>query len=324
MAVGNYKPAYLLCLKTVTIVVVAVALCTSVGCNNFDRTGTAEGQSIVGPFQAKDENPFLQKDKEESTKRQEVVQLNVYRIVISPQDDASLGQLWSLLRPAQLIKSNKKLLSRNGLQIAVGGADDWPKAINIMGLGPPSQAEQNPAPTTDATARLDRQIETWLAEGLMAELSITNLPGEQTLFLYQPDGQLVGKTYEECYKLLVVTAKFQPTGQIQLQIMPALKTDPPRFTALHWMVKQRAGNEPERYVSLFEPLAFTAMVNPNEFLAIGRSEHVGDASFGAVFFRADQAQKLSTTVLLIVPKIMTNRKSKGFTGLGGSVPKELK
>jgi hypothetical protein len=90
------------------------------------------------------------------------------------------------------------------------------------------------------------------------------------------------------------------------------------------MLKQRAGNEPQRYVSLFEPLAFTAVVNPNEFLVIGRSEHVSDASFGAVFFRADQAQKSSTTVLLVVPQVMSNRPSKGFTGLGGAVPEKLK
>ena len=323
MAVGNHKSAYLLCLKAVTIVVIAVALCTSIGCNNFDRTGTAEGQSIVGSFQAEDENPFLQKDKEESAKLQKVVQLTVYRIVISPQDDVSLGQLWALLRPAQLIKSNKELLSRNGLQISVGGTADWPKAINIMGLGP-SQAEQNPALTTRAGARLDRRMDTWLAEGLMAELPITNLPSEQTLFWHQPDGQLVGKTYEECHKLLVVTAEFKLRSRIQLQIIPALKTDTPRLTALHWMVEQRAGKKPDRYVSLFESLALSAVVNPNEFLVIGRSGHAGNASFGAVFFRAEKAPKPSTTVLLLVPQAMTNRTGKGFAGSGGTVPEELK
>ena len=323
MAVDNYKPVYSLRLRSVTILVLAVALCTSAGCNNFDRTGTSEGQSIVGHFHAEYENPFLQEDKEEPAQRQEVVRLNVYRIVISPEDHASLGQLWSLLRPAQLVEGNKRLLSRNGLQVAVGGTADWSKAINIMGLGP-SQAEENPILKTNAAARPDGQIETWLAEGVsMAELAINNLPGEQTLFWHKPDGQLVGRIYEECHKLLVITAESKPTGQIQLHMMPALKTDPPRFAALHWMVKQRAGTEPDRYVSLFEPLAFTATVNPNEFLAIGRSEHVGDASFGAVFFRADQAQKPSTTVLLIVPQVMSDRTSKAFSGPGG-VPTELK
>jgi len=323
MAVGNYKSAYLLCLEIVTIVVIAVALCTSVGCNSFNQTGTAKGQSIVGPFQGTEENPFLQKDKEEPGKRQDVVQINVYRLVISPEDDASLGQLWSLLRPAQLINSDKKLLSRNGLEIAAGGAADWPKALNIMGLGP-SQVEQNSVLRTNAPARLDQRLETWLAQGLMAELPIANRPGEQTLFWHKANGQLVGRSYDQCHRLLVVTAEAGPRSQIQLNVVPALKTDPPRLTGLHWMVEKRAGTQPERYGSIFEELAFAVALNPNEFLAIGRSGQAGDASFAAAFFRAEPGQQPSTTVLLLVPQIMTNRSSKGPLGPGGEVPEEVK
>ena len=309
MAVGNYKSAYLLCLEIVTIVVIAVALCTSVGCNSFNQTGTAKGQSIVGPFQGTEENPFLQKDKEEPGKRQDVVQINVYRLVISPENDASLGQFWSLLRPAQLINSDKDLLSRNGLEIAIGGAADWPKALSAIGLGP-SQTEQSSLLKTDAPARLDQRLETWLAEGLMAELAIASQPGEQTLFWHKADGQLVGRSYEECHRLLVVTAETGPRSQIQLNVVPALKMTPPRLTGLHWMVEKRTGAQPEqRYASIFEELAFAVALNPNEFLAIGRSGQAGDASFAAAFFRAEPGQQPSTTVLLLVPKIMTDKAS---------------
>ena len=316
MAVGNYKPAYLLCLKAVTIVVIAVALGTSVGCNNFDRTGTAEGQSIVGPFQAEDENPFKQRGKKEPSKRQQVVQLTVYRIIISPEGDENLGQLWSLLRPAQLITNNKELLSRNGLQVAAGSAVDWPKAIALLGMGP-KQEEQKPALIADTAARLDQRLETWLAQGLMAELPINNRPAEQTLFWHQPDGRLVGKTYQECHKVLVVTAVYQPTGQIHLQMMPALKKERAKNTSLHWLIQQQTPNQPERYVSQFEALALAAVVNSNEFLAISRSAQASDASFGAVFFRADNAQQPATTVLLLVPQVITKVPGKGVIGPDG-------
>ena len=320
MAVENHKAAYHLCREIATIVFVAAVLCISVGCNNFDRTGTAQGEPIVGEFRAEDENPLLHQEAEQVEKAQQVVQVSVYRIVISPEDDKRLGQLWSALRPAQLLRSDKELLSRNGLQISVGSAADWPRAVNIMGLG----ADQDSTLTTDASARMDRRIETWLSEGLMAELAITNAAKERTFFWHQSDGQLLGKSYPECHKLLVVTAQARTTGQIELQMLPALKTDPPKFAALHWMVKQRAGNQPDRYVAMFEPLAFTAVVRTNQFLAIGRSDKVGDASFGAAFFRAEKQQKPSTTVLLVVPRIMTEKSSEGLSGPGGTMPGEIK
>ena len=323
MAVENHKAAYHLCREIATIVFVAAVLCISVGCNNFDRTGTAQGEPIVGEFRAEDENPLLHQEAEQVEKAQQVVQVSVYRIVISPEDDKRLGQLWSALRPAQLLRSDKELLSRNGLQISVGSAADWPKAVNIIGLGA-SQAEQDPGLKTDASARMDRRIGTWLSEGLMAELPITNAAEERTFFWHQSDGQLLGKSYPESHKLLVVTARARATGHIELQMLPALKTDPPKFTALHWMIKQRTGNQPDRYVSTFEILACTAVVRTNQFLAIGRSDQTGDASFGAAFFRAENQQKPSTTVLLVVPRIMTERSSRGLTDPGGEVPKELK
>ena len=85
MSEGKYIKTDLHWPRVAKLVGISLALCAFVGCNkNYDQTGTAKGQPIVGPFRAKDENPLLQQTKDQSTERQ-VVLLSVYRIKINNQ-----------------------------------------------------------------------------------------------------------------------------------------------------------------------------------------------------------------------------------------------
>jgi hypothetical protein len=118
--------------------------------------------------------------------------------------------------------------------------------------------------------------------------------------------------------LLLVTATPQQTGQTQLQIIPVLKEQAAKLMSLHWRLRPQPTAEPERYVASFEPLAFEVAVNPDEFLALGTATQAEEAIFGRVFFRADQAQQPATTVLLIVPRIITHVPGKGFIGPDGT------
>ena len=318
MFVSKYNSAEHLWLQVITLVGLLLAVCALVGCNKkYDQAGTAGGEPLVGAFRAEDENPFLHRAKRQPAKPQQVVQLNVWRITIKPQSSGSLEQLWSLLRPARLIQGNSELLARNGLHVAAGGAADWPKMVNLLGL---ARKEQDPILSAKTAARVGGPIHTVLADGFVAELSISNSPTDQTLFWNQRDGRLVGRTFEDCHKLILVSATPQPTGQTQLQIMPALKEQAAKFMAVHWLLRPQPTAEPKRYVATFEPLAFEVAVNPNEFLALGTATQAGEAIFGSVFFQADQAQQPATTVLLIVPQIITDVPGKGFIGPDGTKP----
>ena len=306
-----YKPAGSLA-REIAFAGVIVASCALLGCseNNY-QSGTSGGRSTVGAFQGEDENPFLNRAKSESAKSQQVVTLTIYPITANTQKDVRLEELWTLLRPARLAKGSSELLSRNGLQISAGGAADWPKVANLFGLGS-SQKGQEPISTAKPAAKYGGEMQTWLSEGLVAELPISPSPSEQTLFLHQIDGQLVGKTYEDCYKLLTVRAAVQTTGQVLLEMVPALKNQRARLRSLRWMVDSNVTGKPEMYVATFEPLALIAVVNPNEFLVVGRTSQISDAGFGGVFFRADHLPQPATTILLIVPRVVTHVPGKGF------------
>ena len=306
-----YKPAGSLG-RGITLAGIVLASCALVGCSeNHHQAGTSGGRPTVGAFQDNDENPFLNRGKPESAKNQQVVTLTIYPITANTQKDISLEELWSLLRPVRLAKGSSQLLTRNGLQISAGGAADWPKVVDLLGLGS-SQKGQEPISTAKPAAKYGGEMQTWLSEGLVAELPISPSPSEQTLFLHQADGQLVGKTYEDCYKLLTVRAAVQTTGQVLLEMVPALKNQRARLRSLRWMVDSNVTGKPEMYVAKFEPLALIAAVNPNEFLVVGRTSQISDAGFGGVFFRADHLPQPATTILLIVPRRVTHVPGKGF------------
>ena len=303
MAVGKYKAADLRWPQVVWLMVTLFALCTLLGCaEKHNQAGATRGKSIVGPFQADDENPFRQRAKRQSAKQQQAVLLTVYRITFDPQA-GSLEQLWSLLAPARLLGGNSELLARNGMQIASGGAADWPKVVNLLGLGSAGKKSQQISPAV-SSAKV-KQIQTWLTEGLLAELPLSASPAEQMLFWRQGDGQLVGKTYEDCYKLFVVTAVPQASGQVLLNMTPALKDRAAGLRSLRWQVAPEQTGQQEDYMAEFEPLALNVVIQPNEFLALGRAAQAAEAGFAGVFFRADQDPQPATTLLLIVPRYVT-------------------
>lgn len=306
---SKYKPAVFRCSQLLTLLGILLVLSTLLGCREkYSHAGAAKGEPIVGPFRAEDENPFLYRDRDASKKTQRAIFLTVYRITCNSQA-INLEELWSLLRPAGLIDSSSQLIARNGLRIASGSADDWPKLVGLLGFGP-ARKEQEQILTTRPATLLDRR-ETWLAEGFMAELPISNLPAEQMLFWHQPDGRLVGRTFRDCQNLLVVTALPLPTGQARLQLIPAIKDKTARLRSLKLLLGAHSPTGPERYEASFEQLALNALVHPNEFLVVGQAPRASEAGFGAVFFRADQAPQSATTLLLIVPRVITHVPGKG-------------
>ena len=278
---------------------IVVAVCALAGCNgNYTRAGTSQGGPVIGPFRAKDENPLLQQSKDQASQK-EMVQVVIWRVTISNQDQKQAEELWKLFRPVRPVAKNAGLLGRNGLTICSGEALIWTEALNKLEIGPDKQK-----PGVNKV----RQTKTLLVEGFAAELAVSPSVSSPTLFWHEADGRLVGKTYESCQKLLVITAAVRPTGGVQIKLVPALKAEGARAQSLRKLTLLW-GKEPEKYVAKFEQLAFEAIVSSEEFLIIGSAAEADEASFGRAFFD-DVNEQPSRTVFLIIPRVISSGQLK--------------
>ena len=285
---------------------VVVGVWALAGCDGGSRrAGTSSGRPIRGEFRAKDENPFRQKSAKQAVRQeQEVVHLIIYQVRIRDQEPEKASELWKLFEPTQLVGNNAALLARNGLGIGSGDAETWEQVAKMLGVSPRSQRE---AMASGATGTKVRRIETWLTEGLGAEMAVSGLMNDPTLFRYDPDGHLIGKTYERSQKLLAITAAARPLGRSQIQLTPVLKGGKTRLWALRRLA-MLAQKEPEDYVARFESLAIETLVSSEEFLMIGSAPGAGELSFGRSFFDEVNDQKTTTMVLLLIPQTVSAKQ----------------
>ncbi|MCK4850307.1 MAG: hypothetical protein KAT11_03095 [Phycisphaerae bacterium] len=300
MARSRHKQARVSGVRAVWLAGTVFALCALAGCKgNYTRSGTSQGRPVIGPFRAKDENPFLQQH-EQRTGQQEIVQVAIWRVTISNQEQKQAEEFWKLFRPTRLPANNAGLLRRNGLTIRSGDQQSWTEALSKLEIGPGKQ-------------RLGtNKVQQWgtrLTEGRAAELPVSESVDGVTLFWHESDGRLVGKTYETCQKLLVITAVARPTGQVQIKLVPALKAEGARARSLR-KLKLLSGIEPEKYVAKFERLALEAIVSSDEFLIIGSAAQADEGAFGRAFFDDTDQLQPSRTVLLIIPRVISSEQVK--------------
>ena len=292
MARNEHKRARDKGARAVGLAGIAVAVLALAGCEGkYTQSGTSQGRPVIGPFQAKGENPLLHKDKEQ-TAGQEMVEVTVWRITIKNQEQKRAEELWKLFKPARLVANNAELLGRNGLAISSTGKQNWTEVeIGLSKQG----AGQNKV----------SQTKTWLVEGYVGEVAVSSSVSMATLFWHEGDGDLVGKTYENCRRLLVITAAIRPSGQIQIKLVPALKEEGARVQTLRRLAIL-SGMKPERYMAKFERLAFEAIIRSNDFLIVGSGAKADDGSFGRAFFDDLDDQQPSRTVLLIIPRMISS------------------
>lgn len=285
-------------------------LCTLAGCweNDAQRRSTSPDGQLIRDFNAGD-NPFKMEDNSEKT-AVEAVQLVIHSVTIARSDDSRRERIWQLLNPKTLSGSNQQDLFENGVQIASGGPIIWSKVAEVINSGVRQPAGEEDSPK-QATVSIE-QVDTWLVEGMVVELAVNVEPADQTLFLREPGKPLVGRTYENCYRLMRITGGTNEQGQVHISITPALKsTVRDRATVL----RQRYNlsyEDREPYVAKFDDLAVNSTVRPGEFIAIGWQGRAGEAAFGGSFLHNEINGQTGTTVLLVFPRKVRHIPGKGF------------
>ncbi len=286
--------------RAVGLASIAIAVLALAGCEGKRiQSGTAQGEPVIGPFRGKEENPLRHRNEDQANQK-EMVQLVIWRVTIPNQDQKQAEELWKLFKPTRLLTNNAELLGRNGLMVRLGNKQSWTEAISKLEI-----ALDIPGPRVNKV----KQIKIWLVDGYGAEVALSTSPSTTTLFWHEAGGDLVGKTYEDCQRLLAITATAQPGSQVQIKLTPALKDESARVKSFRRLAL-RAGMDPEKYVAKFEQLAVELIVNSDEFLIIGSAAEADTASFGRAFFDDTDPQQPSRTVLLMVPRVKSTGQVK--------------
>lgn len=282
------------------------------GCSGDNqRKEFSPDKQLVRDFNAKDDNPFLFNKKSDDTKT-EAVRMVVYYVTIKQPDDGRTEQLWKLLRPIELPRATEEYFSQNGLQAASGGSAAWSQIAKLLKTGSIEPPDEQPFPTDPSVRVAPREI--WLVQGVTVELPISTEAADQTLFWRDPGRPVVGRTYENCHRLLLATAEINQQGRVQVNLIPVLRAAQSRKTLLRQRFSLDHG-EPERYVAKFEEFTLSLSAGAKGFLAIGKIPRASDAAFGGAFFSSKIETQSATTLLLILPQRVKHIPGKGFVPL---------
>jgi len=179
-------------------------------------------------------------------------------------------------------------------------------------LGLADEAQPVPTITRAGNRNQATRIETYLPEGLEAELPLGGPPGNLTLSWSEPGQELLNKTYKNCQKILLASTAAGPTGRVKLKLVPALKERASSLGALNDPADQTGQLGPQ-YAAKFESLTVEILVSPNEFLLLGGSGQTGQNSFGTEFFQQHTPDGPKQVLFLVIPRAGVYTPGQGFS-----------
>jgi hypothetical protein len=211
--------------------------------------------------------------------------LDIYQLTVPYGTISTNEEFWKRINEQSVDVTTYDLLFKNGIRVGQASTADWDYFKKII--------DQNPATTQTSTLTG--------APGKVMELEIKKDVPAQTLFYFDSQNVLQGRSYDESDNLLAVSFEPAPRklGTARITLCPMLRATRKRlqYTVLN--------DEREiQYVAaerLFD-LNLCADVPPGNFLVVAPSIEARSAtSVGRAFFTRDgQAERLEE-IFLIVP-----------------------
>lgn len=195
--------------------------------------------------------------------------------------------IWEKVDRETLGAAQGRLLRRNGIQIGTATVDQWDSFKALI----------DQYPTVTQASKLTG------GEGQGVELRLKEAVPFQTLFYYDPQGRLHGRTYDQADDLLAI--HFQPSKKfyayVRISLSPIIRSTRKRlaYTAL---------NRPQTF-EYVEPehiyqLGLKAEVPPGRFLIIAPSDQaVHPTRLGHLFLIQDTPAERFEKVLILVPHV---------------------
>jgi hypothetical protein len=220
------------------------------------------------------------------------IYLEMYRLRLPFGAISGNDAFWKDVNEQALGATQSRLLFRNGIRTGTASIDNWDYFKKLI--------DQYPTRSQKSTITGN--------DGQAVELEIRNGVTGQTIFYYDRDGHLHGRTYDTCDDLLAI--HFQPSIRAWANARISLS---PIIRATRKRVEYTPLNNPAQveYVApekLYD-LGLSADIPPGQFLIIApSSEAKYPTRIGHVFLVEDAPAGRYELVLVIVPHIYRARE----------------
>jgi hypothetical protein len=186
------------------------------------------------------------------------VRFDVLRAWVPLGEVSKSGKIWNHVDEDVIPADWAAHLRRNGFRVGRGTASSWPPIRAIL----------------DAARGTRCQPESLVAGGGPLTLEISARPRDQILFLYRPDGGLVGATFAASTNAIRIEYAVPPTelDSVALSVMPEVHQ---KNIDSGWKVTpQGVFRNPTEASRILRELAFQAVVPPDHFILIGPSPQI--------------------------------------------------
>ncbi len=247
---------------------------------------------------------FLKSDRGSSVPL-ELVQLefDVLRAEFPLEGVRHAAKLWNHVDELRYDTQLGALLARNGLRIGAAPAGAWPalRAVFTAGRARVQQTQQvvqAPAPLT---------------------IDLATLPEPQTIFTFDREGRMAGKTYPAGTKLVHLGYVVHPELDGCTDVSIALEIREPAVPGGWQPGEDLMADQPRGPSHVFPALNVVLTLRPEEFLLIGPSATGPQANeyvLGERFFTEARGGERFETVLCVAPRVF-RPAANPRTGKGG-------
>jgi hypothetical protein len=211
----------------------------------------------------------------------------IYDITLPAGAVSRSEPFWKIVDEEQIDPGTYDVLRRNGVRIGVAPVTDWP-ALRDQIADLPSTTQMMSVTGREATN---------------VELPMKKDVVDQNIFVYMPDGTLVGRTFEKCENILAFSFQQTPRkpGELRVALSPLV-----RGTRKH-LVYTAMGNEGEfSYVRTERALDVNlrAEIPLDHLLIVAPSDEARTASsVGHAFLMTEGPAEKQEHVLVMVPRM---------------------
>lgn len=194
---------------------------------------------------------------------------------------------WKIVDEEQVDPGTYDVLRRNGMRVGVAPVSDWPALREQIAHLPVSTQVMN------VTGREVANIDIPMKKDIVS----------QSIFVFQPNGTLVGRTFEKCDNILALSFRQTPrkAGQLQLAMSPLVRSSKKHLT---YTVM---GNEGEFNFTQAEralDVNLRVEIPLDHLLIVAPSEEAKTASsLGHAFLASDTPAEKQERMLVMVPRM---------------------
>lgn len=208
-------------------------------------------------------------------------------------------KIWNHVNEAVVPQDSAVLLQRNGLRVAVGGADSWPPIRALLEAQGPVETSQNSMT---------------LKNGLPLVIEPDQRMRDQTMFMFRPDGTLGGASFPQSVNGLLLEYELAgaATDELRISVTPQVRL-PKQSPRLSRSVPGYIDNPVAPPTRVFRELAFTVTAGPGQFIAIGPSRLIENVHLvGSLLLCDEREGERMESMYFITPQVLNTGQRMGF------------